>query len=117
VLSDAEKAAILDELAAADPDVEGRTERAARSPLTDGEADDVASGVTAALLALDQDELAPMPSARATGMSNRPKRRGAAPLTTSQISRDLSGGSADLYSAELPMAILWICRTAAECLP
>ncbi len=28
-LSDAEKAAILDELAAADPDVEGRAERAA----------------------------------------------------------------------------------------
>ena len=58
VLSDAEKAAILDELAAADPDVEGRAERAARSRLAEVEADDVASGVTAALLALDQDDLA-----------------------------------------------------------
>lgn len=58
VLSDAEKAAILDELAAADPDVEGRAERAARSRLAEVEADDVANGVTAALLALDQDDLA-----------------------------------------------------------
>ena len=75
VLSDAEKAAILDELAAADPDVAGRAERGAVA-LAEVEADDVANGVTAALLALDQDDLAPPPGARATGTSNRPKRRG-----------------------------------------
>lgn len=45
-------------LAAADPEVEDRAELAAWSRLAEVVADDVANGVTAALLALDQDDLA-----------------------------------------------------------
>jgi hypothetical protein len=56
--SDAEKAAILDELVAADHELEDRAERAARSRLGDVDIDDVANAVLAALLALDQEDLA-----------------------------------------------------------
>jgi hypothetical protein len=56
--SEAEKAAILDELVAADHELEDRAERAARSRLAQVETGEVASAVTAALLALDQEDLA-----------------------------------------------------------
>ena len=58
VSSDAEKAAILDELVAADHQLEDRAERAARSRLGDVDIDGVANAVLAALLALDQEDLA-----------------------------------------------------------
>jgi hypothetical protein len=58
VSSDSEKAAILDELIAADHDLEDRAERAARSRLGGVDVEDVTNVVTAALLALDQDDLA-----------------------------------------------------------
>lgn len=56
--SNAEKAAVLDELVAADQELEGRAERATRSMLEAVEVDDVADAVAAALLALDQQDLA-----------------------------------------------------------
>jgi hypothetical protein len=56
--SDAEKAAILDELVAADDELEDRAERAARARLAQVETDDVADAVATALLALDQEDLA-----------------------------------------------------------
>lgn len=55
--SDAEKAAILDELVAADHALGSRAESAARSRLSDVDIPEVADAVTAALLALDQDDL------------------------------------------------------------
>ena len=58
LLSDAKKAAVLDELVSADHELEDRAERAARSRLSDVETDDVASAAGAALLALDQEDLA-----------------------------------------------------------
>ena len=57
-LNEAEKAAVLDELVAADHELEGCVERAARSRLAHVETAEVASAVTAALLALDQEDLA-----------------------------------------------------------
>jgi hypothetical protein len=57
VASDGEKAAVLDDLVAADHELEDRAERAARSRLTQVDADDVANAVVAALLALDQEDL------------------------------------------------------------
>lgn len=57
-LNDAEKAAVLDELVEADHDLEERAERAARSRLAQVETGKVASAMTAALLALDQEDLA-----------------------------------------------------------
>jgi hypothetical protein len=56
--SDAEKAAILDEFVVADHELEDRAERAARFRLAQVETGEVASAVTAALLALDQEDLA-----------------------------------------------------------
>lgn len=58
VASDGEKAAVLDELAAVDRELEDRAERAARSRLAQVQTDDVANAVVAALLALDQEDLA-----------------------------------------------------------
>lgn len=58
VASDAEKAAVLDELVSADHELRVRAERVARSRLRDVEIDDVADAVAAALLALDQEDLA-----------------------------------------------------------
>ena len=56
--SEAERAGIFDELVAADHELEDRAERAARSRLAQVETDDVANAVLAALLALDQEDLA-----------------------------------------------------------
>jgi hypothetical protein len=56
--SDAEKAAILDEFVVADHELEDRAERAARFRPAQVETGEVASAVTAALLALD-----PVPAA------------------------------------------------------
>ncbi|MCW3046965.1 MAG: hypothetical protein JWO74_1249 [Solirubrobacterales bacterium] len=56
--SEAEKAAILDEFVFADHELEDRAERAARFRLAQVETGEVASAVTAALLALDQEDLA-----------------------------------------------------------
>lgn len=58
VASDAEKAAILDELVGADHDLQVRAELVARSRLSDVGITDVADAVAAALLALDQEDLA-----------------------------------------------------------
>jgi hypothetical protein len=58
VSSDAEKADVLEELVAVDHELQDRAERVARSRLCDVETDSVASAVTAALLALDQEDLA-----------------------------------------------------------
>jgi len=58
VSSDPEKAAVLDELVAADRELTVRAERAARSRLADVDTDDVANAVVAALLRLDQEDLA-----------------------------------------------------------
>jgi hypothetical protein len=58
VSSDREKAAVLDELVSADPELTGRAERAARCRLAEADTDDVASAVAAALLTLDQEDLA-----------------------------------------------------------
>jgi hypothetical protein len=58
VSSEAEKADVLDELVAIDHELQDRAERVARSRLSDVETDGVASAVTAALLALDQEDLA-----------------------------------------------------------
>jgi hypothetical protein len=58
VSSDAEKADVLDELVAIDHELQDRAERVARSRMSDVETDGVASAVTAALLALDQEDLA-----------------------------------------------------------
>src|SRR6266545_934041 len=58
LLSDAEKAAVLDELVSADQELEDRAERSARSRLALVETDDVANAVAATLLALDQEDLA-----------------------------------------------------------
>jgi hypothetical protein len=58
VSSEAEKADVLDELVAIDDELQDRAERVARSRLSDVETDGVASAVTAALLALDQEDLA-----------------------------------------------------------
>jgi hypothetical protein len=58
VASDSEKAAVLDELLATDRELEERAERAARSRLAQVETGDVANEVVAALLALDQEDLA-----------------------------------------------------------
>jgi hypothetical protein len=58
VSSEAEKADVLDELVAIDHELQDRAERVARSRLSDVETDGVASAVTAALLALDQKDLA-----------------------------------------------------------
>ena len=58
VASDAEKAAILDELVGADHDLQVRAELVARSRLSDVGINDVAVAVAAALLALDQEDLA-----------------------------------------------------------
>lgn len=55
--SDAERAAILDELVAADHELGRRAERAACSRLADVDTDDVATAVTAVLFALDQEAL------------------------------------------------------------
>ena len=49
---------MLDELVAVDHELKDRAERAARSRLAQVEADDVANAVAAALLALDQEDLA-----------------------------------------------------------
>jgi len=56
--SDAEKAAILDELVVADHELEDRAERAARSRMGDVAIADVAAAVTAALLGPGQEDLA-----------------------------------------------------------
>lgn len=56
--SEAEKAGILDELVAAEHELEERAERMARSRLADVDTDGVANAVAAALLALDQEDLA-----------------------------------------------------------
>jgi hypothetical protein len=56
--SEAEKAAILDQLVAADRELEDRAESAVRSRLSDVDITAVADAVTAALLALDQEDLA-----------------------------------------------------------
>lgn len=58
VSSDPEKAAVLDELVAVDHELEDRAERAARSRLAQVQTDEVADAVVAALLALDQEDLA-----------------------------------------------------------
>ena len=58
VSSEAEKADVLDELVAIDHELQDRAELVARSRLSDVETDGVASAVTAALLALDQEDLA-----------------------------------------------------------
>jgi hypothetical protein len=58
VASDGEKAAVLDALVAADHELEDRAERAARSRLAQVDTDDVANAVVAALLVLDQEDLA-----------------------------------------------------------
>jgi hypothetical protein len=58
VSSDGEKAAVLDELVAADHELKDRAERAARARLAQVDADDVTNAVVAALLALDQEALA-----------------------------------------------------------
>jgi hypothetical protein len=58
VSSEAEKADVLDELVAIDHELQDRAEGVARSRLSDVETDGVASAVTAALLALDQEDLA-----------------------------------------------------------
>ena len=58
VSSDGEKVAVLDELVAVDHELEDRAERSARSRLAQVETDDVANAVVAALLALDQEDLA-----------------------------------------------------------
>lgn len=55
--TDAEKAAVLDELVASDHELGQRAERAARSTLAKVQADKVAITVADALLALDQEEL------------------------------------------------------------
>jgi hypothetical protein len=58
VSSEAERAAILDELVAADRELGDRAERAARSRLADADTGDAANALASALLALDQEELA-----------------------------------------------------------
>ena len=58
VSSDGEKAAVLDELVAADHELKDRAERAARARLAQVDTDDVTNAVVAALLALDQEDLA-----------------------------------------------------------
>ena len=58
VASDGEKAAVLDDLVAADSELGDRAERAARSRLAQVETGDVANDVVTALLALDQEDLA-----------------------------------------------------------
>ena len=58
VSSDREKAAVLDELVAADHELKDRAERAAYVRLAQVDTDDVAKAVVAALLALDQEDLA-----------------------------------------------------------
>ncbi len=58
VSSDGEKAAVLGELVAVDHELEDRAERAARSRLAQVQTDEVANAVVAALLALDQEDLA-----------------------------------------------------------
>jgi hypothetical protein len=56
--SDAERAAIFDELVASDDDLRHRAEHAARVRLAGVDTHDVADAVAAALLAFDQEELA-----------------------------------------------------------
>jgi hypothetical protein len=58
VSSDGEKAAVLDELVAGDLELKDRAERAARARLAQVDTDDVTNAVVAALLALDQEDLA-----------------------------------------------------------
>lgn len=58
VASDDEKAAVLDELVAADSEIEDRAERATRTRLAQVETGDVANEVVTALLALGQEDLA-----------------------------------------------------------
>ena len=58
VAGDAERAAVLDELVGADHDLQARAEGVARTRLSDVEIDDVATAVAAALLAVDQKDLA-----------------------------------------------------------
>lgn len=58
VASDREKSAVLDELVAADHALEDRAERVVRSRLAQVQTDEVANAVVAAVLALDQDDLA-----------------------------------------------------------
>jgi hypothetical protein len=58
VASDGEKAAVLDELVAADRELEDRAERAARSRLAQVKTADVSNAVVTALLALNQEDLA-----------------------------------------------------------
>lgn len=58
VSSDGEKAAVLDELVAANHELKDRAERAARARLAQVDTDDVTNAVVAALLALDQEDLA-----------------------------------------------------------
>src|SRR4051794_31363283 len=58
VFRDGEKAAVLDELVAADRELKDRAERAARARLAHVDIDDVANAVTAVLLGLGQEALA-----------------------------------------------------------
>ena len=56
--SDGEKAAVLDVLVASDHELKDRAERAARARLAQVDTADVTNAVVAALLALDQEDLA-----------------------------------------------------------
>jgi hypothetical protein len=58
VASDGERAAVLNELVATDHELKHRAERAARARLAEVDTDGVAKAVVAALLALDQEDLA-----------------------------------------------------------
>src|SRR3954452_440088 len=58
VFRDGEKAAVLDELVAADRELKDRAERAARARLAHVDIDDLANTVTAVLLGLGQEDLA-----------------------------------------------------------
>jgi len=58
LLTEVEKAAVLDELITRDVELEQRAERAGRHLLATVTADDIASAVAAELLAFDQDDLA-----------------------------------------------------------
>jgi hypothetical protein len=71
--SDAEKAAVLDELVVADHEL---AERAARSRMGDVAIADVAAALTAALLVLGQEDLAAKAGRTRWGTSSRARRLG-----------------------------------------
>jgi hypothetical protein len=76
VSSDGEKAAVLDELVAADHELKDRAERAARARLAQVDTDDVTNAVVAALLALDQEDLAARAGRTRYGYVDRLRRHG-----------------------------------------